>query len=230
MTAIVAGKPGFHELLSRMLKWRVNLQWYAVAILTTPLTVIASLLALSLFSPEFRPGFLTASDATSLAGTLTLPLGIVVGVAILTGFLEELGWTGFATPRLRLRYGVFATGFLMGLLWGAWHFVSNFLGSAESAGAAPLALYMLALLFTFLLPYRVLMVWVYDRTQSLLVAMLMHASLVVFWLTSMPPGITGAPQAIWYLVWAAVLWIVVATVAVMKGLELPRPQLRLRPA
>jgi hypothetical protein len=29
--------------------------------------------------------------------------------------------------------------------------------------------------FSFLLPYRVLMVWVYDRTRSLLVVILMHA-------------------------------------------------------
>jgi uncharacterized protein len=118
----------------------------------------------------------------------------------------------------------------VGLLWGAWHFVSNFLGTAESAGTVPLAIYMLALLFTFLLPYRVLMVWVYDHTQSLLVAMLMHASLVTFWLISTPPGITGAPQAIWYVVWAGVLWVVVGAVWMVKGLELSRHQLRLRPA
>jgi hypothetical protein len=54
MTAIVPGRAGFQDLLSRLRKWRVNPVWYAVAILTTPLSVTASLLTLSLFSPEFR--------------------------------------------------------------------------------------------------------------------------------------------------------------------------------
>ena len=114
----------------------------------------------------------------------------------------------------------------MGILWGAWHFVSNFIGSAASAGAAPLALYMVALLFTFLPPYRVLMVWVYDHTHSLFVAIVMHASLVIFWLISTPPGITGAPQAVWYLAWGAVLWIAVAAVAIVETRQVSRHALR----
>jgi uncharacterized protein len=137
----------------------------------------------------------------------------VAGLAIFNGFVEELGWTGFATPRLRLRYGVFATGLTAGLLWGAWHFVSNVWGSSTSAGAVPLALFMAALLFSFLPPYRVLMAWVHDRTGSLLVAMLMHASLDFFWLISTPAGMTAVPEVTWYVAWAALLWLVVAAVA-----------------
>lgn len=61
------------------------------------------------------------------------------------------------------------------------------------------------------------MVWVYDRTGSLLVAMLMHASLVAFWLASIPHAIAGAPLVTWYLVWAVALWVVVAAVALAQG-------------
>jgi hypothetical protein len=43
-----------------------------------------------------------------------------------------------------------------------------------------------------LLAYRVLMVWVYDRTGSLLVAMLMHASLTATTLIAGPLAISGA--------------------------------------
>jgi hypothetical protein len=114
---------------------------------------------------------------------------------------------------------------IAGLLWGAWHFVSNIYMSGTSAGAVPLALFMAALLFTFLPPYRVLMVWVYDRTGSLLVAMLMHASLDFFWLISMPGGIAAGPLATWYLAWAAPLWIVVAVVALANRGRLSRQPL-----
>jgi len=60
--------------------------------------------------------------------------------------------------------------------------------------------------------YRVLMVWVYDRTKSLLVAMLMHASLSSSTLILQPLA-TGMPYLTWNLVLAAALWVVVAVVA-----------------
>jgi membrane protease YdiL (CAAX protease family) len=67
------------------------------------LTAAAVTLPLSLASPEFLPGLIVADDKMAI-----LFLGLVVGVT--AGFLEELGWTGFAIQRLRLRYGVLATG------------------------------------------------------------------------------------------------------------------------
>lgn len=109
----------------------------------------------------------------------------------------------------------------MGVLWGLWHLVSNLWGSAGTAGTLPIAVYMGALLFTFLPPYRVLMVWVYAHTQSLFLVMLMHASLVTFRLVSMPQGISGAPQAVWYLVWGGVLWAGVAAGAVLGRGQVP---------
>jgi hypothetical protein len=68
------------------------------------------------------------------------------------------------------------------------------------------------------------MVWVYERTESLLVAILMHASLVAFWIISTPVGMVGVPLVTWYLVWAAALWAVVGAVALAQGGHLtPQP-------
>ena len=50
--------------------------------------------------------------------------GIVV--ALVAGFIEELGWTGFAVPVLRRRYGVLATGLIVGFVWAAWHLLVAF--------------------------------------------------------------------------------------------------------
>ena len=79
-------------------------------------------------------------------------------------------------------------------------------------------------------PYRVLMVWVYDRTESLLLAMLMHGSatgsLVIF--ASLAPG---WPLFIFTLVFGAVVWVVVGVVALGQGGHLSRqPPLRRRVA
>jgi membrane protease YdiL (CAAX protease family) len=212
LTGLVSGRAGFRELLSRLLEWRVGARWYAVALLTAPLSAMGVLLALSLLSPEFLPGIFTSDDKAAL-----LLMGVVGGLTV--GFFEELGWTGFAIPRLRQRYGILATGLIVGLLWGAWHFVL-FWESDSFSGALPLAL-LLARLFSWLPAYRVLMVWVYDRTESLLVAMLMHVSLVAS-LTIIEPSLTGGALLTYILVRAAVLWAVVAAVAVASDGQLSR--------
>jgi len=43
--------------------------------------------------------------------------GVMVGL-IFGGFLEELGWTGFAVPRYRRAHSIMSTGLLVGLLHG----------------------------------------------------------------------------------------------------------------
>ena len=62
MTGLVHGRAGLGELLSRLLRWRVSMNWYAVALLAAPLTVMATLFTLSLFSPVFLPAIVTADD------------------------------------------------------------------------------------------------------------------------------------------------------------------------
>jgi len=125
-------------------------------------------------------------------------------------------------PKVRLRHGVFGMGLYVGLVWGGWHFLSNPWASSASSGV-PLVLFLPAILFSFLPPYRVLMVWVYDRTGgSLPVAILMHASLVAFWLISMPRGIAGGALVGWYLAWAAALWAAVGVVALANHGRLAR--------
>jgi uncharacterized protein len=204
-TALVRGRAGVLDLLSRLLRWRVSVRWYAVALLTAPLLVTPILFALSLTSPAFLPTIVTASNKTGL-----LVSGIAVGLVIPP--FEELGWTGFAVPQLRTRYGIVTTGIIVGLLWGAWHF-PLFAESARSSAAVPPTLYLAVLLFSWLPPYRVLMVWVYDRTQSVLLAMLMHLPIVVISLVLVP---SATPKVIltYDLIFGSALWILVVAVAV----------------
>jgi membrane protease YdiL (CAAX protease family) len=174
LTGLVHGRAGFRDLLARMTRWRVDAQWYAVALLTAPLLVTGTLLAFALVSPEFLPRILTTGDKATLL-LFGIGWGLVGG-----GLLEELGWTGFAVPTLlRLHHGVLATELIVGVLWGAWHFLIAFWASGTSSGALSLAGFLPAVLFYVgsLPAYRVLMVWVYERTGSLLVAIFMHASL-----------------------------------------------------
>jgi membrane protease YdiL (CAAX protease family) len=212
MIVLTEGRAGLREFLSRLLRWRVGASWYAVALLPGVL-MAATTLGLSLLAPEFTPAIFTAEDK---AGIL-LP---VIAVSLLFGVFEEVGWTGFAVPKLRARHGVVTTGLIVGLVWGAWHF-PLFWETDTFSAALPLAL-LLARLFSWLLAFRVLMVWVYDHTGSLLVAMLMHVSLVANQLILGPQEITGAARLTSVLALAATLWLLVAAVTVANHGQLAR--------
>lgn len=212
-TGLVDGRAGLRELRARLFKWRVGGRFYAVALLTAPVVVSGVLLALSWRSPVFRPGI-----ASAAAPATHLGIGIVTGLA--AGLFEELGWTGFAIPHMRRRHGIFATGLIVGVLWGAWHLLVVWWGSSATSGSLSMAVYLPAMAFSFLPPYRILMVWVHDRTGSLLVAMLMHASLTASVRIFDPLAISGVPIITYNLVLGAALWVAVAVVALAgRGLE-----------
>lgn len=197
LLGLVDGKSGYRELLCRLTKWRVGIKWYAAAILGAPLLATTVLLVLSLFSPAFTPALFTSDDKV---GLLTMGIGVGLMVAV----FEELGWTGFSVPQIRNRYGVNATGLIIGLLWGAWHF-PPFWATNSFSGVLPLAT-LLCQLFAWLPAFRVLMVWMHDRTGSLLVTILMHTSLVFTTLTLPSMAISGVNLLIWLIVWGVVLW------------------------
>jgi len=217
LTGFLDGRAGFRKLGSRLIRWRVNVRWYAIALLTAPLMITAILFGLSLFSPDFRPAIFASNDKPALLLT-----SIVAGLAV--GFFEELGWTGFAVPRLKRRYGVLSTGLIVGMVWGAWHFPPFWKGDTFSA-TIPLVL-LLGQLFSWLPPYRILMVWVYDRTDSLLVTVLMHASLMAGLNALVPVELVGTTLLTWILAWAAALWTIVGVGVVLNGKRLSSRQPR----
>ena len=225
LTALVHGRAGLRELLVRLRTWRVGAGWYAVALLGAPMVSTVILLALSLTSPIFLPGIVTSGDKGAL-----LLLGLSAAVAV--GFFEELGWTGFAVPTVKLRHGVLATGVIVGAVWGAWHFLTNvLLATGTSSGQLPLSVYLIArsvsLLIGGLPAFRVLMVWVYERTGSLPVAMLMHVSLTASTLILGPLAISGVNLLISDFALSAAWWVVVAAIAASNHWQLSRrPVLR----
>jgi uncharacterized protein len=214
-TALVSGRAGLRELLARIGRLPVGAAWWAAALLMGPVLVAAVLFGLSLYSPDFTPGLLTAEDKLGLL-IFGLGWGLVGG-----GLLEELGWTGFAVPALRQRHGMLATGLIVGVLWGAWHLLIAFWASLGLAGEASLAGFIagfVAFYFVALPAYRVLMVWVYDHTASLLLAMLMHAVLSASTIVLQPSSNRG--QFTWNFLLGVALWAVVGVVAMVRRGEL----------
>jgi membrane protease YdiL (CAAX protease family) len=192
LTRQLDGRDGLKDLFARMRGVRFPLSRYT-ALLIPPAMVLSVLLCLkNLVSPIYAPNHFW--------------LGVSFG--LLAGFLEEIGWMGFAYPKLRLRYNVLTAAAILGLFWGLWHApVIDFLGAASPHGKSLPAFF--AAFAAAMAAMRVLIAWFYERTQSIALCQLIHivstGSLVVF----SPAAVTPAQEATWYALYAAALWILV---------------------
>jgi membrane protease YdiL (CAAX protease family) len=93
------------------------------------------------------------------AATLVFVAFLGGGFAFLGGGFEEPGWRGFALPRLQRRHSPLVATLLFGLLWGLWH----------TPPYGPLG-FILPLVLAFYYT------WLYNRTGSVLLCILLHAS------------------------------------------------------
>jgi len=213
MTGFVSGRQGLRELRSRLFKWKINIKWYAFAILTLPVFLCVMLFVLSQFSSDFIPKVMHEDNKVGfiITGVLT---GLLGG-----GLLEEIGWTGFVTPRLRSRYSLLKSGLILGLLWGIWHFLPVFWGSGDMNGKIDWSSFLPGLFshYAVLIPYRVILVWLHDQTGSIIPAILMHACLTTF--TSFILGISkgGIPSFIYFAILAVFLWLIVLVIVKTKN-------------
>jgi uncharacterized protein len=194
LTAVTGGRAGLRELVARFRR-PVPRRWPAV-LLIPPLGILAVLGGLSLgVSPAFTPQLFV--------------FGIAAGVV--AGFCEEIGWTGFAYPRMQARSGWLPAALLLGLLWGLWHLpVVDSLGAASPHGHYWPEFF--AAFIAVLIAVRVLIAWTYTHTGSLRMAQLLHASSTGFLVVLSAPRVTPAQEALWYAIYAAVLWAIVITV------------------
>ncbi len=227
MTGLVDGRAGFRDLWGRLRRWRVGAGWYALALLLPAALNLAVPLGLSLFSSEYLPRVFTAADKTSRL-IMNLTAGLVTGVC------EEIGWMGFAAPKLRQRYSSIQTGLIIGVLWGLWHILPMAIMPSVAYGApvAPglyIAVRSLYFLAGGLVAIRVLMLWVYDNTQSLFVMAVLHAVLTG---TNMlfAPDTAGMSNFVVDLAGFITIWAVVAIVLMASSRQvrknlgpMPRP-------
>jgi CAAX protease family protein len=199
LTRIVDGTVGLRDLVSRGTRFRVPLQWYAW-LLVPPIAVLLILSILKTFvSPVYTPN--------------RFYVGVLFGVT--AGILEEIGWMGFAYPKMSQRFSPFRAAVFLGLLWGIWHLpVIDFLGAATPHRAAWFPFF---LAFTAaMMAMRVIIAWVYTNTESLPLAQLLHISSTGSLVAFSPAGVSPMQEAFWYAVYAALLWLVVLRLVVLR--------------
>jgi len=206
LAGFTAGRAGLAELTRQLTTWRFAPRWYA-ALLIPPLLILTVLSCLAAFAnPAYAPN--------------RFFMGLFFGVP--AGLLEEIGWMGYAFPRMRSEANSFAPAVLLGLLWSTWHLpVVDFLGAATPHGRSWLSFF---LAFTAAMTaIRVLICWVYANTRSVLSAQLLHISSTSSLVVLSPPRVNPAQEVTWYLLYALTLWLVVAIVLGIYTKALARP-------
>jgi uncharacterized protein len=163
VTALVAGRDGLKTLLRRQVQWRVGIGWYAVAI-GLPIVLELATVALNVALGAHAPAWDAMRPWPSI-------LSMVVIYTVFSGPLgEELGWRGFALPRLLGRftnhhYGALAASLILGMIHAAWHLPLFLVGEMDVP----------SLLGTIV--GAIVVTWLFQHTQgSVLLAVLFHAA------------------------------------------------------
>lgn len=131
------------------------------------------------------------------------PLLYLSAVVVCYGFGEEVGWRGFALPRLQARKPALAAAAMLTLPWAVWHlplfaFTPGLHGMATPVGAASWLLSLLA--------GSVVLAWLRNSSGGVLAPALFHATLDIAVLAPMGdpllPLLVSAPIMLWAIVLA----------------------------
>ncbi|HLO33608.1 MAG TPA: CPBP family glutamic-type intramembrane protease [Anaerolineales bacterium] len=163
MTRLIYGPAGMQALGARFRNWHVGRAWFALLIIPA-ITAITPLL-------RWLAGYTVSMNAIL---SLIVP---GLGLGLIAGCMEEIGWRGFLLPHLLKRYSPLISTLLLGLVWGGlWHGYADYFGLGDKGAAFwPLVLLEGPCLLT---AWSLIITRVYQRTEgSLLLSILMHASL-----------------------------------------------------
>jgi membrane protease YdiL (CAAX protease family) len=158
-TILTFAQGGWNDLGSlygRLVRWRFGLKWYALVLLGVP--------AMGWIATRVT-GASPLKETTTTAEFLLLMFYLLI-----TGPLcEELGWRGFALPRLLKRFSPFTASLILGVIWGVWHLPSFFVGGMVQAGLS-LPLFLLNAIFL-----SIFVTWVFLHTGgSVFITILVH--------------------------------------------------------
>ena len=158
---LALGGAGVRHLIGRLGKWKVGLRWYAAAfgipLATWGVAVVVAVVILN----SRMVATLTPVDL------LIFPISFLTTALIKGPLTEEIGWRGFALPRMLEALRPLRASLVLGLIWFSWHL--PLLLTDPTRPALPFALSVLA--------FSVILTWLHlATTGSLVIAVLFHAA------------------------------------------------------
>jgi uncharacterized protein len=173
VASLAYGRQGRRDLFGRLLRWRVGIQWYLIA-LFLPAFVIVLAITLNNWTGGTSPDFSAAGFPFGPAGTPLWQKILILFLVFTLGFDgpgEEIGWRGFALPKLLESRSPILSSLILGTLWAIWHFPYAL---TEGTFLAEVPLHWF---FISLLAQSIIYTWIFINTNgSLLLALLFHAA------------------------------------------------------
>ncbi len=162
LIARAEGSAGVARLLNRIVVWPEAARWYAFA--------LGFMIAIKLTAAVLHR-VMTGAWPTFGNDALVLMLAVtIVSTPVQAG--EEIGWRGYALPRLAARFGLAPASIVLGVIWAVWH-LPFFVMPGGDTYRQSFPAYL-----TSVTALSVALSFLYWRTNgSLLMTMLMHAAI-----------------------------------------------------
>jgi len=200
VTAWTGGRPAVRSLLARAVATRGLAVWLLVAALSPLLLFVLARTAVAIAGRDVAPW--------SALGRVNFLPDLGVGAWLLwlltSGLGEELGWRGFALPRLQRSRSALLASLWLGLLWAGWH-LPAFFYLPNYAAMGP----KIFPGFAFgVVTGAVVFTWLYNSSGgSVLACILWHASFNFVTASAAGTGTVAAVTSIAVMVWAAAVWL-----------------------
>ena len=199
IVALLAG--GRHELwalLRQLGRWRVHPLWYVIALLGPfVLAGLTAALAVAAGAPVRGTGDYTNWRAITF---------FFLSTVIIVGLFEEVGWRGFALPRLQLRLNAIWAALVLGVLWALWHLPELI---SDPTGQRPPVQFLL-----WALALSVIFSWLYNSTNgSLPIVIICHAAIDTAGRFMLPEFVGDGYQMVWWFMVA--LYVLVAVIVIL---------------
>ncbi|MFP4232497.1 MAG: CPBP family intramembrane glutamic endopeptidase, partial [Spirochaetaceae bacterium] len=163
LSLVERGRSGARALLGRLLRWRVHAGWYLFA-LTVVVPVVVAAVAL-----HRMLGGTAISENGPAQWYLIFPAFTIIFFSSVLG--EEVGWRGYALPRLQGRLGPLRARLVVGVVWGVWHLPLWWM-DGNFHEQIPFGLFVLQDV-----ALAVVLTWLFNRTGgSVLLVALLHAA------------------------------------------------------
>jgi membrane protease YdiL (CAAX protease family) len=171
LTGFIEGREGIWNLVSRLGRWRFHVFFYFFVLIVVPaLGYLAAVLGGMGSDLDLRYWYLYLPLLFSRIFTDPGPLG------------EELGWRGFALPRLLKQFDALKASLILGVLWGIWHLPAVLCSGLPQQGVSILAFILGGVALS------ILSTWLYNSTgESVLITAMLHLT------TNFSLTVIGAP-------------------------------------
>ena len=180
MSAVFHGRAGLKSMLSHLFIWRVGIGYWLFALLF----LLPAFLIGSMANPLFNGDPLSFQDIKPAFEIIPMFIGFI----IISGLGQEVGWTGFLTPRLQARYSALTSSVIRAIFVGIWHLPLLLYSRQHLPALAdfPYSGWIMqkgflvafgAMFLMFLLPWSIFFNWAFNNTRgSLLLVAILHGS------------------------------------------------------